>query len=405
MVNQETVKTSAPASTGPIRPVLLTDGLALYQYGPMLRRLVIGLLDEVAEVNLVCLDSSPYIDYIPSPPVRLFTRSRRNGDLTPRAVARNNRHIKIPSPALDLLDRVSPGRLVRRLLEALAEYKPNLIHALGENSFTVARQLSKQLNVPYAMTTLALGKHHITFSSQRCQAILSCDRGTVATLKQQHPIMQAKIHYVPVGTHVTEEACCFEPVPQTPVMLCCAALEKGQGLETLLLAMRRVKDRGYNPLLILAGKGAHEHLLRQMINSLDLSQMVQIAPPPTEVIPVNDAYKVLFKESDIYLQPAVDRFWRPELLEAMSVGNIAAGVEGAYPDLLIHEKTGLTWPADNEDALANMLIRLLSDPPLARRLARNAQEHLRGYFLASKTIAHLTNIYKAALAMNKIAAS
>ena len=386
----------------PIRPALLTDGPTLQQYGPVLRRLTVGLLDEVAEINLICLEPSSFLDFIPSPPVRLFTQAPRTLTVVPKILQRSSRHVKLITPALPILERVMPRRLSQRLFSKLAEYKPNLIHALGESSFLAARQLSKQLQIPYLISTLTLGKHTIAYAASRCQGILSCDAGTTQVLQQQYPSMAQKIRHLPIGTHVPEDACCFAPVRDRPVIACVTQLDRSPAVGALIEALVAVKEAGHRPLLIIAGKGPGEPAVRRLIQELNISGNVQIVPPPPDVIPQNDSLKTFFGEADIFVLPGRQKYWSPELLEAMSMGNLAITARESFSDLVTHEKTGLTITPGDARQLAQTLIRVLSDPPLARQLARAGQQHVREHFLASRMVINLTEIYRQAV-MNKSA--
>ncbi len=88
------------------------------------------------------------------------------------------------------------------------------------------------------------------------------------------------------------------------------------------------------------------------------------------------------------------RRWRPELLEAMSVGNAVIVADGSDNDLAIDGKTALVTPFEDESAMTDALDRMLLDRDYARNLAQNAQQHLRKHFLASRMIARLAKTYR-----------
>lgn len=121
---------------------------------------------------------------------------------------------------------------------------------------------------------------------------------------------------------------------------------------------------------------------------------VHFIPPAETIVSASDAYKALFREADIFVQPWRARRWRPELLEAMSVGNAVIVADGSDNDLVIDGKTALVAPFEDESALTDALDRLLQDRDYARNLAQNAQQHLRKHFLASRMIARLAKAYR-----------
>jgi glycosyltransferase involved in cell wall biosynthesis len=63
------------------------------------------------------------------------------------------------------------------------------------------------------------------------------------------------------------------------------------------------------------------------------------------------------------------------ILEACAMGlPVVSTNVGGVPDLLEHERTGLLTPDDDDAAMADAVLRLLSDPELSSRLARNGRQ-------------------------------
>ena len=57
-VESDSTPEPAEGAAQPLRVVLLADEAALHCYGPVLRRLAVGLLDEVSDLTLVALGPS-----------------------------------------------------------------------------------------------------------------------------------------------------------------------------------------------------------------------------------------------------------------------------------------------------------------------------------------------------------
>jgi glycosyltransferase involved in cell wall biosynthesis len=100
---------------------------------------------------------------------------------------------------------------------------------------------------------------------------------------------------------------------------------------------------------------------------------------------------------DIFVQSWPEKLWYPPLMEAMSAGNAVVAAGGVNNDLIINNKTALTFPFHNESALTDALDRLLKDQSYARTLARQGQQYLRKHFLASQMITHLAKAYRHAI--------
>ncbi|MCP4712371.1 MAG: glycosyltransferase, partial [Planctomycetes bacterium] len=117
-------------------------------------------------------------------------------------------------------------------------------------------------------------------------------------------------------------------------------------------------------------------------------------PPIEQIVSASDAFKSLFRDIDVFIQPWRSEHWRPELLEAMSVGNAIIVTESPGNDLIIDGQTASVVPFQDESALKTTLDRMLQDHQYARNLATKAQKHLRKHFLASRMIARLAKTYQ-----------
>lgn len=391
--------TAEPKSAGPalLRVVLLADDLSLQHYGPVLRRLSIGLLDEVSDLSLFCTGTSDLLQHVPSPPVRLITESR--GYTEPPQANATARQLAMVTPCFDIYDYFLPQRRIQRIAQALQPFKPALLHALSERQAQLARRLSKRLAIPYVLSILALEPDHLNFSPHRCGAILAGSSYLTRQIRGLYPALASRIHYLPIGTHVTDKPACFSREGNVPVLFCSCPLERDKGLPVLILALKKLLEQGLAPHLLIAGKGPDEYLLRRLVRQCGVSDQVHFIPPLRCLTRDNEAFKAVLKTVDIFVQTCPVKMWQPELLEAMSVGNAVIAVDSRQNDLILPEKTALTVPFQQTQALTEALRRLLTDRPLACRLALQAQDHLRKHFLASHMISRMAQTYRRAAAL------
>ena len=381
-----------------LRVVMVADEAALYFYGPVLRRLAVGLIDEVGGLSLLSLGTSDLLRYVPSPPVRVITEVRSQPPAlvpsdfsTPPAT--------VSAPRWRFVDQLMPRRRVRRLAEVLQKIKPTLLHALSEKQIPLVQALSEELQVRYVVSLLALTDHEVLLPDLRCGSLLCCNSVLARRLRQSRKFPAERIHILPIGTHVGKEACCFQHGQRRPIVFCCGPLDYNHGMAELLYTVKRLVKSGRDLHLLLSGQGPDEHKLWDLAGQLDLTQQVHFVPPIEKMISVSDAYKQVFLDADIFVQPWPARHWRPELLEAMSVGNAVVAVNGTQNDLIIQEKTALTVDYRDEKQLFSALNRLLEDRGYSQGLAQKAQQHLRKHFLASRMVSRLARAYRQALSL------
>lgn len=379
-----------------LRVVMVADEAALHFYGPVLRRLSVGLIDEVGGLSFLSLSPSELLRYVPSPPVRVITESRDyRQSLVP--IESSTHPTVVSVPRWRWVDQLMPRRRVWRLAEVLQKVKPTLLHALSGKQIPLVQALNEELQVRYVVSLLSLTDQDVVLPDLRCSSLLCCNSVLARRLRQANQFPADRIHTLPIGTHVSQDVCCFQHGERRPILFCCGPLDYNYGIAELLYAVKRLIRSGHELYLLLSGHGPDESRLWDLAGQLELNPHVHFVPPIEEMLSESDAYKMVFRDADIFVQPWPARHWRPELLEAMSVGNAVVAVNGTPNDLIIREKTALTVDFRDEKKLFDALDRLLKDRPYSQRLAENAQQHLRKHFLASRMVSRLARAYRQAM--------
>jgi glycosyltransferase involved in cell wall biosynthesis len=94
-----------------------------------------------------------------------------------------------------------------------------------------------------------------------------------------------------------------------------------------------------------------------------------------------DDVPALMRGSDVVVLCSRNEGIPQSLREAMHVeAPVIATDIGGVPDLVIDGDTGLLVPYDDADALARALERCIADPPMLRRVALRAREHVQSRF-------------------------
>lgn len=379
-----------------LRVVLLAHPTTLHSYGPALRRLTVGLLDEVGDLSILSLGPSELLKHVPSPPVRLITETQRYQE-NPYSPDHISRKIFINTFRYSLKERIWPQYRVIRIADVIRKYKPTVLHALSEKEAPLAGALSKQLDIPYLVSLLSLDKLDIRFQDKEGEMLLPCNSLTAKLARGKYPAWSSRIVLLPIGTHISDKTSCFSNEEQQAHLFCRSPLEYNHGLTELINAVKQLDQQGHKFHLSISGDGPAEHIFRQLVDKLSLTGQIHFVPPIDTMLSSSEALKVIFEGFDIFIQPYSTGRWQPELLEAMSVGNVVVASEGPKNDLLIEGKTALLYPGQSEKQLASKLDFLLKNHDQARQLAQQGQSYLRKHYLASRMIARLAKAYRSIL--------
>lgn len=181
-------------------------------------------------------------------------------------------------------------------------------------------------------------------------------------------------------------------------LLYAGQLRPDKGVHTAVEAVGQVVQANPSlPLrLTIAGSGAPAYVeqLQARIQSLNLSPFVNLAGQlPRQQMPA------VLAEHDVLLFPSI---W-PEPLarvvqEAMASGLVVIGTTtGGTPELLREGETGLTFPAEDANALARQIGRLAADPTLYNQLALAARKAVESTFTEQRMVDEIEGYFQTLL--------
>jgi glycosyltransferase involved in cell wall biosynthesis len=166
---------------------------------------------------------------------------------------------------------------------------------------------------------------------------------------------------------------------QAPLAVCTSSLEAGCGWEQLLPAWSVVAQQNTAARLWLASEVPAAASIAARIEALGLSGRAGL-------IGVFDDIECLLAAADIHVAPAADG--APlAIVEAMAAGAASVAIDVPINRWLLgDEAAGLLVPADDVEALAAAILRLLHDSELAERLGATGRRRAEAEFDAGKMV-------------------
>ncbi|MCP4424413.1 MAG: glycosyltransferase family 4 protein [Chloroflexi bacterium] len=152
-----------------------------------------------------------------------------------------------------------------------------------------------------------------------------------------------------------------------------------KGVNDLLQAVSLMRD---DVVLHLVGDGELAGALRQTVADLSLEEQTHFHG----FVPHGAALRRLFRDSDLFILPALQDQQPKVLMEAMSqsVPVIATNV-GGIPSIVRDGENGLLIPPAQPEALVTAVRRLLTDNDLRRRFIQNGLAHVRQRTVKAET--------------------
>jgi glycogen synthase len=219
----------------------------------------------------------------------------------------------------------------------------------------------------------------ITNRSQRVIACSAYMRDQVADI---FGVAESRITVIPNGID-PDDLPCTEPAelarlrgefaaPAERLVLLIGRLVYEKGFQLALEAMPKVIAAAPGTRFLVAGSGTHEEELKRQAEELGLMEHGTFLGWIGD-----DVLHSLYEIADLTVVPSIYEPFGLVALEAMASGCPCIVADtGGLREVVPHEEAGLRFRARDPEALAEVAIRVLSDPELEARLIAEAKEHV-----------------------------
>ena len=165
-----------------------------------------------------------------------------------------------------------------------------------------------------------------------------------------------------------------ERSPLRPHLICTRGFFEYYSVDVVVKAFAEVKKEYPEAQLDLVGAGPLEFSIRKQVADLKLTGVNFLGVVSRQQI------GKYYDQADIFINASWLDNMPVSLVEAFRAGTpVVSTSPESMPYLVEHEYTGLLSKVGDDRALAANVIRLLRDPALAAKLARNAYEESRKY--------------------------
>jgi glycosyltransferase involved in cell wall biosynthesis len=345
-----------------VRPVFLVDRSVFLSYSAYIRRILVGLAGTAHASALVCpacTDSQAIL----CPSVE-----------------------RIEHPALRLPIFWSQNRKI--LIDRLLRLKPTILHTFSPGQVHLARQLSKQLQLPYVVTCHKNSLRRPCFqkSLRHAARLIAPSKPIADHLAEKFPDLQTRIERIHIGSFVEDQCSCFSHGGSVASLIAVHPLNSLKLFVPFLNAVRHLVLDGFEVMVAIMGTGKAEKAIRFHIRKLGLTSIVTVVPP---IRPMRS----VLSGADIYAHLSDSGTFDDQLLEAMAVGLAVAGSPETTSGLLHDGQTAVFWDPQDELNIYGCLKNMLGQREKSRRLAQNAQTHLRQHNSVSRMVDKLMSTY------------
>jgi glycosyltransferase involved in cell wall biosynthesis len=193
--------------------------------------------------------------------------------------------------------------------------------------------------------------------------------------------------------------------PEEKVIYYVGRFDPRKGIETLVRAVHQSQLRGEVPIrLIIAGAytpgqsdGDEKERISQIVEELGLSDITEF---PGRISDEN--LPVYFAAADVCVVPSHYEPFGLVPIEAMASGTPVVGsAVGGLNFTVISEETGLLVPPKDEQAFAEAIDRILSDPQWRNQLGESARKRMESEFSWEGVASKLSDLYGRVIEQSK----
>jgi glycosyltransferase involved in cell wall biosynthesis len=163
-----------------------------------------------------------------------------------------------------------------------------------------------------------------------------------------------------------------------------------KGFDILLRAYARLHNPPVD--LLMAGHGRQQPELMALAQQLGIGDRVRFVGFVIGQEKIN-----LYRSATVFVCPSRREPFANVILEALAAGlPVVAADVGGNPELVHHDKHGLLFPAEDDQALAALLRCLVDTPALLTRLRANVPDFVQQFDWPSVTQRYLA-LYRTCL--------
>jgi glycogen(starch) synthase len=309
--------------------------------------------------------------------------------------------------------QASEHALLRAALPITRRWRPDVVHAhdwlVAQTAITLAESTGAPLvatlhateagrNQGWLPRPLNLAIHSVErWLAQRAAAVITCStsmRDEVVSLFELPP---EGVEVVPNGIDATRWTASARAKAATratltengPLLVYAGRLVHEKGVQTMLSALRPLREAHPGLRLAVAGTGAHESTLRAQAAKLRVARTVDwLGFVPEGLLPA------LLGAADVAVFPSLYEPFGIVALEAAIAGAPMVVAEtGGLRDLALAGVAAESFPAGDPAALASAIGKVLADPTAARRSAARAARIVRRDYTWHTVGARTVDIY------------
>lgn len=313
--------------------------------------------------------------------------------------------------------QASEHALLRTALPLVHDWRPDVIHAHDWLVAQTAITIAETAGIPLVATVhateagrhqgwlprpLNLAIHSVErWLAHRADAVITCSTTMHDEVTQLFELPVARVQIVPNGIDAgrwtasarARTAVRHRVSPDGPLIVFAGRLVHEKGVQTLVRALRPLRESNPGLRLAVAGIGGHEPALRGLARRLRVARAIDwLGFVPEDELPA------LLGAADVVVVPSLyEPFGIVALEAAVAAVPLVVADTGGLSDLITAGVAAASFPAGDTAALVAAVGKVLVDPGAAGRAAARAARIVRRDYAWPAIARQTAAVYRRAL--------
>jgi hypothetical protein len=239
---------------------------------------------------------------------------------------------------------------------------------------------------------------------RRADKVITISAGIGNLIRDRHHISQDNMVLCPLGIELPIEHLLMQNNDKTFLnILFVGRLEKRKGIEILFKSIPYVVDKLSDVIFTIVGKDTNSSPVGGSYKKYLLDTLDKKYHKNVDFIGfvTDDKLKEYYSKCTIFVAPSLYESFGLIYLEAMAWGKPVIGCSvGGVPEVIDDGETGLLIPPNDEQSLADAIIRLLTNNELRVQIGRNALKKMKSDFSKETMAMKSMQIFKSTIENN-----